>query len=65
MKLTTETCTQCGGLGRVPNHPIIPSKRCPRCKGSGKVLYDQPVFEGESNQQKAEEVMKELEVQNG
>jgi hypothetical protein len=29
------------------------------------VLYDQPVFEGESNQQKAEEVMKELEVQNG
>ncbi|OPY59153.1 MAG: Phage protein Gp37/Gp68 [Pelotomaculum sp. PtaU1.Bin035] len=34
-----ETCTQCGGIGRVPNHPHIPSHQCPRCKGTGKVYY--------------------------
>lgn len=33
----TETCTNCGGLGKTPNHPHILAKRCERCKGSGKI----------------------------
>ena len=32
-----ETCTQCGGIGRTPNHPHIEAKRCQRCGGSGKI----------------------------
>lgn len=34
---TKETCTNCGGIGRVPNHPHIIAHTCPRCKGVGKV----------------------------
>lgn len=36
---TKETCTNCGGIGRVPNHPHIPAHMCQRCKGTGKVSY--------------------------
>jgi len=32
-----ETCTSCGGIGSVPNHPHIIAHKCERCKGSGKV----------------------------
>lgn len=37
-----ETCTNCGGIGRVPNHPHIPARICQRCKGKGKVFRPQP-----------------------
>lgn len=37
-----ETCTNCGGIGGVPNHPHIPSKRCHVCGGSGKVRRRPP-----------------------
>lgn len=36
---TKETCTNYGGIGRVPNHPHIPAHMCQRCKGTGKVSY--------------------------
>lgn len=34
-----ETCTNCGGIGRTPNHPHILVKICHRCGGTGKVYY--------------------------
>jgi protein gp37 len=34
-----ETCTNCGGIGRTPNHPHILAKICHRCGGTGKVYY--------------------------
>lgn len=35
---TKETCTNCGGIGRVPNHSHIIAHTCSRCNGTGKVF---------------------------
>ncbi len=32
-----ETCTKCGGLGRVPNHPHILAHTCDKCNGNKKI----------------------------
>ena len=37
-----ETCTRCGGIGRVPNHPHIVAHRCSNCGGTGKVTVNIP-----------------------
>lgn len=36
-----ETCTKCGGLGRIPNHPHVESHTCDRCGGGGKVFVEE------------------------
>ena len=36
-----ETCTNCGGLGRIPNHPHIVAHTCLRCRGNKKVYNPQ------------------------
>ena len=33
-----ETCTKCGGLGRIPNHPHIKAHTCDKCNGSRKII---------------------------
>ena len=33
-----ETCTCCGGIGRVPNHSHIKATACKRCEGTGMIL---------------------------
>lgn len=39
-----ETCLNCGGLGRTPNHPHILAKQCNNCRGTGKKLRPDYVF---------------------
>ena len=39
-KEVLETCTKCGGLGKIPNHPHIPARVCDKCNGARKIIRE-------------------------
>lgn len=55
-----ETCTRCGGLGYTPNLPHVIAKKCPRCKGVGK-LNRELLLKAHYRKQAIEEFLGEIE----